>query len=622
MSKRIGQVIAVAGATLSVEVDPTISDLHVRHDGTTYTVGQPGSYLIIDAGHDKHLMLTTMVRKSQWSPSAMSDDAGNSAGPASSLPAGHFPYLPLADRPVDRTVIDGVLVGTISGKVFEVGVGRLPVVGDVATLALESHLRLALAPPEGRSVISLGEYTDSHLPVYLDLDNLLGKHTAIVGTTGCGKSYTVAALLHEVVARYPGANVVVFDLHGEYRDCFATCRYLRADRLTLPAWLHSFDDLFHLCADLSNQFNIHNQRWAFRDAIFQLKQRFCIDVLKDAKLAQNIDLDAPLPYDFVHLQNFIHNLNNATVNSTTDAPALESGETEEWFTRQMKFKAKARGTITGGPLNGDLDRLVLRIDSRARDPRYGFIFRYSVGGATDFPALVREISGFMGKDSSPITIFDLSYLPSETVGAVVATISRLLFQVHFLSERVNTCPSLVVYEEAHNYISRSGSGAYGEARQSVERIAKEGRKFGIGTVVVSQRPSELSDTLLSQCNTFLCMRLANSGDKNQVLGVLPDSFKGLVEVLPALPRGHVVAIGQASKMPVRFVVPPIEQSRMRPASDDPRFGEHWAKRIAERLEPNIDRVCDCWVRAEKPGADRGERAPVDPNTKTKAIAQG
>ncbi|MCX6786875.1 MAG: ATP-binding protein [Candidatus Kaiserbacteria bacterium] len=611
MSKNIGHVLAVSGAQLTVEVDPQLSDLHVRHEGATYTVGQPGTYLIVDAGHDKHLVLVTSVRKSKWAP-AESAVGGGQSNPL--LPAGHFPFLPTPTTQIDKTLIDGVFVGTIVGGAFEVGVSRLPVVGDVVTLALEDHLRIALSPPADRKVVSIGNYVDSDLPVYLDVDHLLGKHTAIVGTTGCGKSYTVARLIQQLVIDYPGGNVVVFDLHGEYRNCFPNARHIRADLLSLPAWLHGFDDLFALCADLSNQFNIHNQRWAFRDGMLKLKQEYCRTVLEDSALADKIDLDAPIPFKFDHLQNYLHNLNSETRDSDTDAIALEATETEEWFTRQMRFQPKKRSNVSGVKLNGDLDRLVLRVDARVNDIRYAFMFKFSLKGKDDLPDIVRQMTGFLADKSSPVTVFDLSYLPSETVGTVVATISRMLFQVHFLAERGATTPTLAVYEEAHNYISRSGRGAYGEARDSVERIAKEGRKFGIGALVVSQRPSELSETLLSQCNTFLCMRLANTADKNHVLALLPDSMQMLADVLPSLPRGQVVAIGQATKMPVRLEVSAIEDKDRVPNSGDPEFGKHWSVQIGQRTEPNIVKICDYWIRSEKPkpSADTdGEKGGAD-----------
>ncbi len=604
MSKNIGHVLAVSGAHLTVEVDPQLSDLHVRHEGTTYTVGQPGTYLIVDAGHDKHLVLVTTVRKNQWAPESTRHGTEEAD---TILPRGDFPYLPSALPQLDKTLIDGVLVGTIVGKRFEVGVSRLPVVGDVVILALEDHLRIALSPPLDRTVLSIGNYVDSDLPVYLDVDHLLGKHTAIVGTTGCGKSYTVVRLLRQIIGEFSSANIVVFDLHGEYRNCFPEGRYIRADQLSLPAWLHGFDDLFSLCADLSNQFNIHNQRWAFRDGILKLKQEYCRKVLKNEKLANEVDLDAPVPFQFDHLQNYLHNLNTATYEYGTENLALKDGETEDWFAKRMDFKPKQQRKVTGGPFHGELDRLTLRVDARVNDPRYAFMFQYKLEGKDKLLDIVKYITGFLGSDSKPITVFDLSYLPSETVGTVVATLSRVLFQVHFLADRGLCTPTLVVYEEAHNYISKSGHGAYGEARDSVERIAKEGRKFGIGTLVVSQRPSELSETLLSQCNTFLCMRLANNTDKNHIVTLLPDSMQMLTDVLPALPRGQVMAIGQASKMPVRLAVAAINEEERVPNSGDPEFGKHWNRKMDQRQEPDIAKICNYWMRSEKPKPDSEAR---------------
>lgn len=256
-----------------------------------------------------------------------------------------------------------------------------------------------------------------------------------------------------------------------------------------------------------------------------------------------------------------------------------------------------------GTFFGQLDRLVVRFNSRLRDPRYAFMFEYESPEKGDLEKLVGRVTGFVEESPKPITIFDLSYLPSETVGTVVATLSRILFQVHFLSERRKFAPSLVIYEEAHNYIARSGRGAYGDAREAVERIAKEGRKFGIGVIAVSQRPSELSETLLSQCNSFLCMRLANTVDKNYIVGLLPESMSEMVDILPVLPQGHLLAVGQASKMPVRMVVTEIKDRNRRPDSDDPPFGEKWRGEIASRDNPNINDVCENWIRSRRPGAE-------------------
>jgi len=610
MSKRIGEILAVSGVYVTIEVDPSISDLHVRYSGKTYTIGQPGSYLIVDRGHDKHLILVTTIRKSRWSPSQNIEEI-SSQSVKEGLPKGNFPYLPKQPDLIDRTLIDGILVGTIIGQKFEVGVTHLPVVGDNVSIALRSHLSIALAPEKERSTISIGTFVDSTIPVHLDMDDLLGKHVAIVGTTGCGKSYTVARLLHEVIANYSGANVIVFDLHGEYRNCFSSCNHVRADQLSLPAWLHSFDSLFDLCADLSNQFNIHNQRWAFRDGIFKLKQRYCEEILKDSKLANNIDLDSPIPFNFQHLLNYLKNLNNETIDYSNDKPAYAVAGEHDLFKELIEYKAKEARKIAGGVLNGELDRLVLRVESRYKDPRYAFMFQYAEPKKGDLEELVRKVTGFVLESPLPITAYDLSYLPSETVGTVVATISRIIFQTHFLSKRRESVPTLIVYEEAHNYISHKGRGAYGDAREAAERIAKEGRKFGIGLFIVSQRPSELSETLISQCNTFLCMRLANSVDKNHVSSLLPDSMSNMIDILPILPRGHVLAVGQATKMPIRIAVTKIDNENHKPDSDDPPFGEKWKEEIGKRVIPDIAKICDKWIRSEKPDSE------AKPDTKKK-----
>lgn len=601
MGKRIGEILAVSGVNVTIEADPSLSDLHVRHAGNTYSIGQPGSYLLVDRGHDKHLVLVTTVRKMRWSSTLQNSENSIFDNKQESVPKGNFPYIPKSPELIDRTLIDGILVGSIIGRRFEIGVTHLPIVGDSVTLALQEHLSIALAPEKGRHTVSIGTFVDSNISVHLDLDDLLGKHSAIVGMTGCGKSYTVARLIQELVLKYLSANIIIFDLHGEYRKCFQHSNYIRADKLKLPAWLHSFENLFDLCADLSNQFNIHNQRWAFRDGIFKLKQRYCEKILKDSELANKIDLDSPIPFNFQHLINYIHNLNNKTINKKTETSAYKVEGIHDELEEKIEYKQYVPygKEIGRTPLHGELDRLILRIESRYNDPRYSFMFQYPDPQKGDLERLVQKVSGLVVESPLPITVYDLSYLPSETVGAVVATISRIIFQVYFLSKRREFVPTLIVFEEAHNYISHRSRGAYGNAREAAERISKEGRKFGIGMLAVSQRPSELSETFLSQCNTFLCMRLANSVDKNHILSLLPDSISNLVDILPILPRGHILAIGQATKMPVRTIVTKIANKNNEPDSNDPPFGEKWSVDIKKRSIPDIKKICNMWIRSEK-----------------------
>ena len=201
MSKKIGEILAVSGISITIEVDASISDLHVRYSGKTYTIGQPGSYLIVDRGYDKHLILVTTARKMRWAASQLTNETP-SQNQKEGMPKGNYRYLPEQPELIDRTLIDGILIGTIIGQRFEIGVTHLPVVGDNVSIALQEHLAIALAPEKKRKTLSIGTFVDSNIPVHLDLDDLLGKHTAVVGTTGCGKSYTVARLLQKIVEKY------------------------------------------------------------------------------------------------------------------------------------------------------------------------------------------------------------------------------------------------------------------------------------------------------------------------------------------------------------------------------------------------------------------------------------
>lgn len=247
----------------------------------------------------------------------------------------------------------------------------------------------------------------------------------------------------------------------------------------------------------------------------------------------------------------------------------------------------AKGKEKKGPLHGIFDRFLIRFDSRINDPRFRFMFSpTNYSGNASLPQLLKE---YLSIDTGKrMTVIDLSGIPFEAVGVVVSVVSRVVYEFNFWNPDRRKFPILMVFEEAHNYIPNRPEAKFSAARAAVERLAKEGRKYGIGVIVVSQRPKELSETVISQCNTFIVMRLTNPEDQNYVRRLVPDSLAGLMNMLPSLRTGEALIIGDSVVMPTRVL---IDFPRPEPKSADVKFAEHWAKGIQNM---DVDRIVKRW----------------------------
>jgi DNA helicase HerA-like ATPase len=245
------------------------------------------------------------------------------------------------------------------------------------------------------------------------------------------------------------------------------------------------------------------------------------------------------------------------------------------------------GKLVPGPLHGVFDRFLIRFDSRMQDPRYKFIFRpenYSSDSSL-IELLKNHLSLNNGKR---MTVIDLSGIPSETIGVVVAVISRVVFEFNLWNTERDKLPILMVYEEAHNLIPRQANLGFPSAHKAVERITKEGRKYGIGAIFVSQRPNELSETVISQCNNFIAMRLTNPEDQEYIRKLVPDSAQGLLAMAPSLRTGEALLLGDAVVMPTRVL---IDLPCPQPKSSDIEFAQGWTE---TSKEIDIERVVKRW----------------------------
>tara|TARA_R110000868_G_scaffold165328_6_gene398813 strand:- start:399024 stop:400724 length:1701 start_codon:yes stop_codon:yes gene_type:complete len=408
--------------------------------------------------------------------------------------------------------------------------------------------------------------------VYFDPTGLFGRHFAILGQTGAGKSHTVANLLQRAVKVMPKSHIILLDLHGEYswkdnngerHQAFdkGVARYIDARELEVPYWLMTFAELCDLLVDHSER-EAANQIAFFRDTLFQLKET----ERKELTLDQ-VSVDTPIFFSLDKLLSLIEDKNQEMVEGT-------------------------RGK-KGGPLLGTFDRFLIRLNSKLNDVRYDFLLKPKHRNKSDtLDSLLRDFVG-LGDPKSPITIIDLSSVPFDVRPTVAAQIGRLAFEFNYWNPQYADFPLLLVCEEAHAYIPRADSGQYAGARKSMERIAKEGRKYGVGLGVVSQRPHELSETVLAQCGSFICLRLTNPTDQNYVKNLVPEAERDLVEVLAGLGRGEAMTLGEAVPLPSRVQ---FHRPNPEPNSNDIDFYNRW---IDGPDDIDVSQIVDRWRRQER-----------------------
>ncbi|MDH5186579.1 MAG: DUF853 family protein [candidate division WOR-3 bacterium] len=460
-----------------------------------------------------------------------------------------------------RNIAECILIGTLKpdGK-FVRGVAMYPNIGLSAQMVTADELEKIFA--EFRHFdFSFASVADNEKQrVYVNIDHLFGHHLAVLGSTGCGKSCTVASILQQAIKKYPNTHIIVLDLHGEYAAAFPKdVHIIEADKVELPHWLLNFDEFTDLHIDL-NEMTAKNQITVLRDALVRARQGTDSD--KKLGLGASITVDSPISYDIDDMISLIRNWNI-----------------------QMVYNDEGR--LEPGPLHGVFDRFLIRFDSRMSDPRYRFIFRPEK--YTNDASLIELLENHLSLNNGKrMTIIDLSGIPSEAIGVVVAVVSRVVFEFNLWNTEPDRLPILMVYEEAHNFVPRQRNQGFPSAHKAVERIAKEGRKYGIGAIFVSQRPNELSETIISQCNNFIAMRLTNPDDQNYVRKLVPDSASGLMSMTPALRTGEALILGDAVIMPTRVLV---DFPSPHPKSSDVEFARSWAE---SPKQVNVERIVQRW----------------------------
>jgi len=557
----IGKIIEVDGTRIVAELQPNIVELSRVHGAELYAIGQFGSIVKVHCGRQLLFGYVGRLR--------MKSDYEIEKGfiVASKEPQSRVLEIDLfgeGEWSLDTTQLPARW--TLS---FERGISTFPLPQQNVYLTPRSEL-IFVYGSGGESTIQVGEHVGSNgTPCHAEINELLGKHTAILGSTGAGKSATVAVLLHQLLDRGKSKafvswhpRIVLLDPHNEYGCAFPSHRRLSTDEgsLSLPYWLLNLQETVNLLIGKTDRVAT-SQSNIVKTALYSARlSSLAVTGINSV----DINVDSPTPYLW---QDFVTGVDSQR------PPGRDKKEQE--------------------PYNSVLNKL----EVLQRDPRMAFMMRDWDGKTDPFTSVIEQFVGA----GDPIRIVDLSAVPNEVAGLASAAIARTLFSFKLWQsqEEREADPTLLVCEEAHRYVPNRGDAQYEAAQEAIRRIAKEGRKYGLGLMLVSQRPSDVEATVLSQCNSWFVMRITNDADRDHVRGILPDSLAGLTKLLSGLRRREAIFVGQAVSLPSRILMQCLEKEKL-PRSHDIDFDKGWQK--VPQTGATISEIGRRWRTQSKDGA--------------------
>ncbi|MBA15190.1 MAG: ATPase [Sphingomonas sp.] len=523
----IGIVLEVAGASSKVVLDAaTIESLSGESDPAIAQAGQVGAQLKMRVGSTWLIANVRAMRMLDF-------DSGRLTADIDFLGEG------------DEEKLTGKLYR------FRRGVTRYPVPGSEVFPVSTADLRQMYAADE-RANIEIGNvYPTKNIRAALYVDSMLGKHFALLGSTGTGKSTAAALILHRICQLAPQGHIVMIDPHGEYGAAFRNSGALfDVSNLAMPYWLMNFEEHCEVFLTSSG-----SDRQVDADILgkcllaAKAKNRLAAEIPK-------LTVDAPIPYLLSDLSNLIQ---------------LEMGKMDKATDSAPYLRVKAK------------------IDEIKADPRYGFMFSGMLvsDSMASFLSRIFRLPG----DGQPISIIDVSGVPSEITSVVVAVLSRMVFDYAIWSRGEAQRPILLVCEEAHRYVPNERNADGSSVGRILSRIAKEGRKYGVSLGLITQRPSDLAEGVLSQCGTILTMRLNNDRDQAFVRAAMPEGARGFLDSIPALRNRECIAVGEGVATPVRLLFDSLDEDK-RPASGDPIFSDLWRETGGE--DQSIARTIRRW----------------------------
>jgi len=572
----MGDVEDVNGSTVRISLSKQSLTGFIYIEGQGYRVGQIGSFVRIPIGFTDLYGIVSQVG-------------------ASSVPESKKEDNPSGNRWMTIQLIGE---GQRSG-VFQRGLSQYPTIGDEVHLVSEKELKNIYGQPDKPYFVKLGHISNAEsISALVDINKLITRHSAVVGTTGSGKSTTVASMMNALsnTNNYPSARILILDIHGEYGNALkdkATIYKINPDKsenstekeLHIPFWALNFEEL---CELSFGEFNNEKDK----NIVLERIQKYKVDSLnqytRKGADVDSLSVDSPIPFSIHHLWSELFTETYGTYyKKEGNVPAENLAYEVDDDGNQLKgnpddgippvFKTIKNDKdddekIHYLPSSLNLGKQLTLLGSKLRIPRYSFIFKPSSWTPEDDGKVEKDlddlIENWIGSEK-PITILDLSGVPVDILHTIIGALLRILYEALFwardLSQGGRNRPLLLVMEEAHLYLNNESKSM---ASNIVQRIVKEGRKYGIGAMIVSQRPSEINPTILSQCGTFFALRLANATDRSHITSALSDNLEGLTNMLPTLRTGEAIILGEAVKLPMRTSIIPPPKNR-RPDSQDP-----------------------------------------------------
>ncbi len=427
--------------------------------------------------------------------------------------------------------------------------------------------------------------SNPNIRISINGNKFFNKHVAIVGSTGSGKSHTLSTIIQKAVSEKSedfsinnNSHVIIFDIHSEYKSAFPKANFIDIKNLVLPYWLLNSEELEEFFLD--TEANDHNQKFIFKEAIVADR----IKNFNGSEIEKNkIHFDSPLFFDIDNVLKYAIMKNTEVI-----------GTGEEYVSGAKKGQEKT----TQGSLYGKLTNFVNRLENKINDNRLSFLLGAN-SKKISFEETLNQLIGYQKDKNANVTVIDLSGVPFEVLSITVSLISRMIFEYGYFYKRLrcsrdqnekinNDIPILLVYEEAHKYVPNSDLVKYRSSKKSIERIAKEGRKYGITLLLASQRPSEISETIFSQCNNFIAMRLTNPVDQSYVKKLLPDTLGTLIDKMPSLKQGEALLVGESIILPS---IVQIDKCENEPSSNDIPYWELWKEKWKDM---NIDEIKAEW----------------------------
>ena len=472
-----------------------------------------------------------------------------------------------AENIFSSNIIKAVLIGTffkkngVKSNVFKRSLSVVPSILADCYLLQGDDLKIFMSSiagkSENRDELRLGTYSiDNDTVAFLNGDKFFQRHAIIVGSTGSGKSWCVAKIL-EQVAKLNSANAILFDIHGEYstlnNDGFSQWKIAGPNDspddeniIFLPYWFLTYEEMLSMILDRSDN-NAPNQAMLFSKEVLIQKKKF-LDDINEQKLQEEITVDSPVPYNFAQLLAELNDKDTEMVDSSS---------------RKKQ-----------GPFHGKLTRFIQRLEAKKNDKRLNFMFNNNVGRLDYLNKLCKALMVPALDSKNGVKIIDFSEVPSDILPLISSLIARIIFSVQQWMNLESRTPIAIFCDEAHLYISSENDELNTMARDSFKRISKEGRKYGIGLVIITQRPSEVDKTVLSQCNNFIAMRLTNNEDQNVIKRLLPDSLGNYTELLPILDVGEAIVVGDSCLLPSKIRV---SEPTLKPLSATFDFWDEWCK---------------------------------------------